>query len=518
MVHSVYSSPNLLWWSKHYKVPAVILEICPKDENFLFMTADTMLSDTLPSLSDTSIALTDNDLALCYPIFMTPDAHVEVYNETVTRLDDIVYFHHAHGLLSTALLAAASTATMLEAFPAADSKELRAVLERVIPLRTQLTCKLLPTHHHHQQQLPHQLRWYRWFKAPNSTDVARPPPIELDEWDVSESTTDYATINFNYVLRFNALSNKQRRIYNSYQEVLCAVFLKFLDLLGYFTHSTVETDQQTSERSGKSVFSEALSLCRHEFCESAVLLIELVRTKAIGIDQMTDPVDGSPITAPPFSQGVNQVEFNRKAALLSRLYSLAPVEVREDARNWDSHVSKDLVAFWAIVKTFRTTLRHLGEVVCVTTSPSVSPMAAGYPTQIMDLLGRLPFSSSSNFMLGAVIEYCIAMGQNFRDQTITTAEKRVQHLQEVFPCIKDIKKALQTALQWSEDAQQMVKLLSETEEEAQQTREYLKVLYETLEGALHIARQVNSCLFDQPKQPTQTAPPTAAAAVAGKRT
>jgi hypothetical protein len=477
LVHCIYAPPTAMW-CKHFTAARIILEVGANE--FRYLTNENALPIELPHMYDLGAKTASTDSSYNSPVYLNTDSCMVEGLQPQEKLDDLVYLFHTCGLLSTSLLTAATHAAMLEPFPAVDSKELRAVLERIIPLRTQLTCKLLPTGHH--IHTPQQLKWYRWFKAPSHTDVARPPAIELDEWDVP-APTDADTITFNSVILHHSCASKNKRTYNSIPEVVTVVYLKFLDLLGYFTHSTVEDESSlgaTRERSGKSVFSEALTKCRPAFSESAVLLIELIRTKGLTWEPLVDPQDGAPLTSSPFASETT----NRRAALLTRLFSLAPVELKEDS-NWCHHVGKDLVGFWCILRTFRVTLRHLSEVIAATSAPSDVLL------DHMELLGVLPFASAQQYALGALMEYTIGMGRNFRDESIKTPEQRQKALAEAFPCFKDIKVALQTGFQWVEEAAQVVQILSE-EEEPTAARDYQKMLADITKGALEMARDVNS--------------------------
>ena len=78
------------------------------------------------------------------------------------------------------------------------------------------------------------------------------------------------------------------KVYNQFEEVVCVILLKSLDLLGYFTHPPQQKPLGTDE-SGTSLFAEALSDVHWRYAEQGVLFIELIRTGALNCQAFKPP-------------------------------------------------------------------------------------------------------------------------------------------------------------------------------------------------------------------------------------
>eukprot|EP00760_Papus_ankaliazontas_P036358 PhM_4_TR8293/c4_g1_i1/m.40641 len=406
--------------------------------------------------------------------------------QSAKNVDDAAFIQHALGFISTSVLAAATRGSMVELMPAVDSREVRTVLERIIPLRTQITCKLFQQHNSTSM-----LKWYRWFKD-GPTEVARPPSIELDEWDLASSPPTSNCVTFSkaasrYHISAISASKVSVRVEPTPAAITTTVHLKFLDLLGYFTHSTVEdTNSNTVERSGKSVFSECLELCPDD-SESAVTLIELIRTKSLTSKRTVEPDQDAPTTPMPFKDA--EEVRSRAAIMVARLFSLVPVRMNPSVP-FTQHVSKDMAAFWCILRTFRTLLRHLGEVLC---SNVMREMA----TNDIELKTMLPFARAESFVLGAVLEYAICLGPNFNsDNSQMTPNERIAHLERAFPSILNLRESLERGFAWVEHAHSLAERLAQMDEEDNTSnRDHYQATLRAMKEALNVSEQVRQKLF-----------------------
>ena len=187
-----------------------------------------------------------------------------------------------------------------------------------------------------------------------------------------------------------------------------------------------------------------------QFSEYAVLLIELIRTKALTADHFTfmkpdpsssmcssDPWQSGfrdthhfpPIKLPPVYM-THQNEFQQRyescCLLLSRILSLIPMKLK--GLTWYADVSKDLLAFNTIVKALHKTLRNLIEVMAAVLF--LDGKTTIDPYSYHELPQTLPFSQESNTAMGVVVDYIMRSGEDFgRGEAIQAREERLEHLQ-----------------------------------------------------------------------------------------
>ncbi|KAJ9455156.1 viral life cyclerelated protein [Diplonema papillatum] len=398
------------------------------------------------------------------------------------RLPNILYFFLSIGAIQTQVLINVVQNQMIETIPQMDTEDYRLLLQRILPLRTQIAYQLI--HQLGERDEKYFIRGpmtcWRWFHNTQAT-IPQPPPIKLDEWDIAHhdickarkpaSGGGEAKLDFLFVVKHFSKNAIKDKTYNSFEEVICAIHLKALDLLGYFTHATVV--QGTEEpASGLSMFSEALLKTNApQFSEYAVLLIELFRTKALTRNHFVymrpDPSSAESKSEDPWKEPASrnkmhfpalklppvymQAQKDAKAAyeycclLISRIWSLLPMELRN--LPWTSDVSKDLLAFNTIVKAFHKTLRNLIEVVAAVLF--LECRTSINPYHYHELPQTLPFGQESNTAMGIVIDYIMRSHEDFgKGAECNTRAKRIAHLQEKFPCCSNLEGDLEKGFQF----------------------------------------------------------------------
>eukprot|EP01060_Flectonema_neradi_P035874 TRINITY_DN6715_c0_g1_i4.p1 TRINITY_DN6715_c0_g1~~TRINITY_DN6715_c0_g1_i4.p1 ORF type:complete len:730 (+),score=63.20 TRINITY_DN6715_c0_g1_i4:40-2229(+) len=371
------------------------------------------------------------------------------------RLPNILYYLISVNSLHTQILVYVVQNHMIEMIPLVDTDEYRDLILKILPLKTQVAYHLVhQLSSRDQKYVRANMTCWRWF-GQFETALKPPASIRLDEWDVKQSEiSEYqkegsdATINFDFVIRHFSRNACREKKYETFEEVLCAVFLKSLDILGYFTH----TRTADPPISGLSRFSEALRKADSpEFCEYLVLVIELLRTKALSRDHYTyrkpdptdpkrsnDPWDGDDapetthfpiIELPPTYVDAPSVAMRRQydwcCLVITRVLSLLPMELQEAP--WYSGLSKDLLAFSTIVKALYRTLRNLTEVASAVLfldgkTGSISPDI------YQQIPHHLPYGQESNTVMGIVFDYIMRKSENFDDPDISTREQRIEHL------------------------------------------------------------------------------------------
>eukprot|EP00754_Rhynchopus_humris_P027382 Rhum_TRINITY_DN15084_c1_g1::Rhum_TRINITY_DN15084_c1_g1_i4::g.136458::m.136458 len=408
------------------------------------------------------------------------------------RLPNILYFFLSIGAIQTQVLINVVQNQMIETIPQMDTEDYRQLLQRILPLRTQIAHQLI--HQLGERDMQYFVRGtmtcWRWY-LDSAQPIAQPPPIKLDEWkledkDILKKKKDGGEkLDFLFVVKHfatNALQNSEAQYpqnsypphtYISFNQVLCAIHLKALDLLGYFTHATQQPGSE-EPASGLSKFSEALKETNApEFSEYAVLLIELFRTKALTCKHFTymkpdcnilikseDPwaanakrdfVHFPKLKLPPVYmdqkvQRDSQKFYEQAALLASRVCSLLPMQLGDGP--WLSDVSKDLLAFNTIVKALHKTLRNLIEVVAAVLF--LESHTSINPYHYYDLPQSLPFGQESNTAMGIVIDYIMRSCHWFgrEPEEMDTRAKRIEHLKQKFPCCTDLEGDLTKAFRF----------------------------------------------------------------------
>eukprot|EP00759_Apiculatamorpha_spiralis_P019101 PhF_6_TR25297/c0_g1_i1/m.34911 len=361
------------------------------------------------------------------------------------RVSDMLYYLHSVDAVSTSLLTDLAHNCFRERTPMVDTVEYREVLEKVVPLRTQVMFQIIhalsqdQTSHFHQRP---KMSWYRWFHH-RETTVLWPPQITLGEWDVTGFTGE---LNFDVV--FEYAENARRAGSHSYRtlnDVVIAVHMKALDLLGYFTHSTVSTTSGIEETSGLSVYCEALKEIAEPHKEFAVYFIEMLRTKSLRSgEQYNYNVNRPPaqqqqqqqqqVSPPVTGSKISQSSMHR---LICRVMCLVIPKLKKDTP-WIQGTSRDLCAFLAIVKAISKTLRGLAEVICANLFLIPKMVDVDYfEHNAENLREKLPFGREPAVYMGIIMETIL----KFEDESDLT----IQALAERFPCVEDIAADLERA-------------------------------------------------------------------------
>eukprot|EP01062_Namystynia_karyoxenos_P027326 TRINITY_DN209_c0_g1_i1.p1 TRINITY_DN209_c0_g1~~TRINITY_DN209_c0_g1_i1.p1 ORF type:complete len:832 (+),score=327.99 TRINITY_DN209_c0_g1_i1:97-2496(+) len=386
------------------------------------------------------------------------------------RLPNILYFFLSIGAIQTQVLINVVQNQMIETIPQLDTEEYRVLLGRILPLRTQVAHQVI--HQLGERDEKYFIRGpmscWRWF-LDQQAPILQPPPIKLDEWGVEHSQIRQylmdQKIDFLFVVKHFSMNAHKLTQYKTFEEVLCAIHLKALDLLGYFTHAT-HAASGAEPTSGQSIYSESLQLAgKPHFAEHTVLLIELLRTKSLTSRHFTyvrpeptgpesagdatyrslDPWESGtrttrhfpPLKLPPvyLEQDLQtQATYEECCLLASRIWSLINMDLKEEP--WDSDVSKDLLAFNTVVKALHKTLRNLVEVIAAVLF--LEGRTTIDPYHYCDLPANLPFAQESNTAMGIVIDYIMRSSEDFGDPAINSRRTRLAHLQQQFPCCNDI--------------------------------------------------------------------------------
>eukprot|EP01063_Lacrimia_lanifica_P012016 TRINITY_DN1865_c0_g1_i10.p1 TRINITY_DN1865_c0_g1~~TRINITY_DN1865_c0_g1_i10.p1 ORF type:complete len:843 (+),score=366.13 TRINITY_DN1865_c0_g1_i10:79-2529(+) len=391
------------------------------------------------------------------------------------RLPNILYFFLSIGAIQTQVLINVVQNQMIETIPQMDTEDYRMLLHRILPLRTQIAHQLITQlsakdERYHKREAMACWRWY----MKNPCSVAQPPAIVLDEWQLEhhqiaklqkehkDQDGAPAALDFLFVVtHFHKNATKVHQ-YRSVEEVICAIHLKALDLLGYFTHATQSEDPQ----SGLSMFSDALMKTNApEFSEYSVLLVELFRTKALTCShfKFMKPESGeseSEYSKDPWeSDGTRntvhfpselklpsqyskatapmQQNYEKCCLLVSRIWSLLPMALSQDEA-WYSDVSKDLLAFNTVVRALHKTLRNLIEVIAAVLF--LEKKTEIDPYHYNELPQQLPFGQESNTAMGVVIDYIMRNDEHFGEpQLYYNRAERLKYLAEVkFTCCHDL--------------------------------------------------------------------------------
>jgi len=397
------------------------------------------------------------------------------------RLPNLVYFFLSIGLVSPQVIYNVVHNTMMDYLPTIDSYEYRDLLQKIVPLRTQIAYLLINCMMRKDEVywkvVPHGGRrpvmsYIQWHTE-KTIALHTPPELLLDDWDVNwrsdvadqmpKDEAGQPIINFCSVLPFAKCALKAcvsvnvygpPRTYSVFEEVVSVILLKSLDLLGYFTHPPQQKPLGNDE-SGTSLFAEALSDVHHRYSEQGVLFIELIRTGALNCVAFK----------PPYSHPNDLVTISLmtdpNVLLISRVLSIVPMSLKSE--EWGSNiVVRDLCAFHVLFKSLYKTLRNLCEIIMMVmfmdnrVRPSNLPMDS--MTLFNELSNRLPFSDSINTAMGIVVYYLLLRQHNAQGNS---PQERWQTLQmeKIFPCCKDIRGDLSRAYGFWHEAIRVVSKL-----------------------------------------------------------
>eukprot|EP00997_Jenningsia_sp_PLL12_P003339 NODE_161_length_2329_cov_77.548246_g139_i0.p1 GENE.NODE_161_length_2329_cov_77.548246_g139_i0~~NODE_161_length_2329_cov_77.548246_g139_i0.p1 ORF type:complete len:604 (-),score=190.40 NODE_161_length_2329_cov_77.548246_g139_i0:236-2047(-) len=393
------------------------------------------------------------------------------------RLPNLVYYFLSMGLISSSVISNVVHNRMMEYLPDIDSIEYRELLQKIVPLRTQIAYLLIncmmrkdneywKVHHHGGGRAI--MTYVQWYNE-KVISLHTPPELLLDDWeltqiDIETQMPQQGALNFCTVLPFSnrALKSSQTHAivhtpgpvptYSHPDEIMCVILLKSLDLLGYFTHPPHQKPNGTDE-SGTSLFAEALRMVDWNFAEHCVLFIELLRTGALHCQPFITP-ESPVITAP-----ITNVTFDSSTLLISRVLSIVPMRLAQ--REWGSNVLvRDLCAFNVLFRSLYRTLRNLTEVIMlVLFLDGRVNMSQEHDNQLFEnLVQRLPFSNSINMAMGIVIHYLLMNHERAKGNTPMERWNSLR-MEETFPCCLDIRNDLERANHFWRQASQVVSRL-----------------------------------------------------------
>ena len=165
------------------------------------------------------------------------------------RLPNILYFFLSIGAIQTQVLINVVQNQMIETIPQMDTHDYRLLLQRILPLRTQIAHQLIHQLGTRDEKyvVRGNMTCWKWFNQ-DQQQIQQPPPVRLDEWFVidheirkSKERPDSKLDFFFAVKHFATKATRAEKTYVTFEEVTCAIHLKALDLLGYFTHPTQQT-------------------------------------------------------------------------------------------------------------------------------------------------------------------------------------------------------------------------------------------------------------------------------------
>eukprot|EP00906_Rhabdomonas_costata_P015385 RCo022130 len=409
------------------------------------------------------------------------------------RLPNMVYFFLAIGLVSPQVINNVVHNTMIEYLPTVDSTEYRELLQKIVPLRTQIAYLLINcmmrkdetywkvAPHGGSRPIMNYIQWH----TEKTIALHTPPELLLDDWDVSrlpllreeiprEPTTGSAIINFVSVLPFSKCALKacsppgstdSPKTYGSLEEITCVILLKSLDLLGYFTPPPQQRPVGTEE-SGTSLFAEALSEVNWKYAEQGVLLIELLRTGALNCSALnTPPLSTAAANEMMGSSQLVPITYNMdpRILLITRVLSILPMNLLSE--EWGSNeVVRDLCAFHVLFKSLYKTLRNLCEIImtvmfmdnrALVREPRDSPLDL-----FKELVQRLPFHETVNTAMGVVVFTLIDFHSKASTSKRLPADRwAALDMESKFPCCKDLRGDLSRAYGFWNESMKVVKKL-----------------------------------------------------------
>lgn len=267
----------------------------------------------------------------------------------------VFYYFLFSGVAMPAPYAALSQSTFVEDWPLVDTAFYRGVCERVLPLRVQTSFQFFQ---YVGTGGTARLRWLRQFLNFRSKDflascwsnIQNPPEVELAYWAINPAEVirnEGGNVYLLDIMKFAACAVEERVTAVDMPSTISSILLKSLDLIGYFTHSSV------NEREASGTCSYSLALCEFNcptLSEYGVLFIELVRTRTLH----DDPIELTPISA-------NMQCFRAPvgARFAARAVSIIPINL---ASSWSGPFDPEMAAFGAASRLFGRTLRLLTEV------------------------------------------------------------------------------------------------------------------------------------------------------------
>eukprot|EP01001_Neometanema_parovale_P006205 NODE_257_length_2817_cov_109.691537_g241_i0.p1 GENE.NODE_257_length_2817_cov_109.691537_g241_i0~~NODE_257_length_2817_cov_109.691537_g241_i0.p1 ORF type:complete len:477 (-),score=65.97 NODE_257_length_2817_cov_109.691537_g241_i0:238-1668(-) len=371
------------------------------------------------------------------------------------RLPNLVYYFLSVGLVSPQVINNVVHNTMVEYLPTVDSFEYRELLQKIVPLRTQIAYLLINCMSRKDEQYwkvaahggNRLIMSYVQWHTDKTIALHNPPELLLDDWDLTWQTLKLElpqddkksyVMNFVTVLPFAKCALKAMpgappvQVYSQMGEVVCVILLKSLDLLGYFTHPPMQKPVG-NEESGTSLFADALYDLNWRFAEQGVVFIELLRTGAL--------------TASPLQNACGAEEISVVAdpniLLLTRVLSILPMNLKSETWGNESLVVRDLCAFHVLFKSLYKTLRNLCEIIMTVMfmDNRVRLRDMNEMPSIFNELGdRLPFNENTNTAMGIVVHYLLTTPRPPNWERMSPSDRwKALRVEESFPCCQDVR-------------------------------------------------------------------------------
>lgn len=354
----------------------------------------------------------------------------------------LVYFLLFINVLSPTTMSILATTKIVDHPCLIDTMQFRQTLETIIPLRAQIVYQLVQDLDFMSKR-DFGLLWMRSFLPQRVTPILKPPDIKLDDWNTRRqrrAAVDQKPTLVN-VLQYDSEATQELQVYPTFEQALVAIYLKSLDLLGYFTHAAHSTN--TNEVSSVSIYGMALKKAE-AFPEQGVLLIELLRTRALHVDPF-HLADGS-TTLPSTSN-------NTAVTVAARVMSLFPLNVDN---LWDQKEDVSLLAFNSVARTFQRSLRSLTEVIAAKLfmKGCVKFSLAEYNNMAV----RLPFHTPLNTYAGLVLLFLL---NNNEFHAAPDGPKKIEMLKVTFTQIPEMERQLIEMKKFWDCAIQVVRELVE---------------------------------------------------------
>lgn len=377
-----------------------------------------------------------------------------------SRLPPLLYFFQFIGLLSVSTMTTVSQNYIRDDNPVSDSQQFRTCMETIISLRTQVLYQLVQFLQQNEEYF-HRVKvsWIRWYE-PISAPVRRPPEIRLAHWMIQEvpETGDYNEVNFQNVISFAAKGTNASEVhYTNLNQVLHAIHLKSLDLLGYFTHANVDEETDPGvEVSGMSCYSETIrfALQSPRFVEQCVLLIELLRTRSLSQTRFVC-INAQNFNQPHYTLPSPELPVaDAVVAIASRISSLVNIPLK-DGHTWPGPYDRELMTFNVLARNMHRTLRTTTEVIAC--SMYLDGSATIPISTYAEIPKYLPFKTPPSTYAGLLIQYLLTTNPDSRG----TPQERIEELEHRFPALANVAEALRTLCDFWEDAYSVVTELNE---------------------------------------------------------
>lgn len=391
----------------------------PSKPNSPWHRTDTFLSSNSVRISSEQRALLRRNLAaLDAPVLCAEDAKCvtlsslysipkrSIIREAFGRpLPSLFYYFLMAGLVMPAPFASLGQLFVEDGWPLVDTKMYRLFAEVILPLRVQVSfqlCQFIRQKVGDNEEV--NMKWLRQYlfmrnsdgtvkEDPRIANINDPPTIVLTSWDVYstlpglQEEEEDKNVYFKNVLPYAGRSYSGPGKYDNVQSTVAATLLKSLDLLGYFTHATDETDE-----SAPSIYSKALKeFTCPTLSEYGVLIIEMARTRVL-----------SGIIPVPSVSETSHEKYPRHVWLAASLLSVIPIN---SSAAWSGPFDPSMAAFSTCTRMFGRTLRILVEVIAALifaergTSVDLS--------QFKDIINMLPFAIPVEFNAGFLMCYIL---------------------------------------------------------------------------------------------------------------